>query len=166
MTRKDSDDTDSGNVVPITGSAGPARGYTWPPFEANNTAAVKHGAHSKRLITPIAAATANTLMETYPRLRGFREAVLEYARVDAQVERMQAWVDEHGEIDTETGEPTGTQRELLRTRKHLMNLADRLGLTPLANARLGKDTAAAQVDLVKIWEQQQKENADAGNHGA
>lgn len=127
----------------------PARGYTWEPFTANHTKSLKHGARSERMISPAAARIANELMESYPRLREYRGAVLEYARVDAQVELLQAWVDEHGAID-DKGESTGANNTLLKTRKHLLNLADRLGLTPLANARLGKDTAAAGVDFAKL----------------
>ena len=37
------------------GYGGPARGYSWPPFEVGNEAAVRHGATSERHIRPIAA---------------------------------------------------------------------------------------------------------------
>ncbi|QMU22885.1 hypothetical protein [Gordonia rubripertincta] len=140
-------------------SGAPARGYSWEPFKPNHTKSVKHGAYSERLIAPLAAEIANTLLSTYPRLRGFREAVLEYARIDAQVERLQAHVDEHGDLDSD-GNPTGAAKLLLRTRVHLANRADSLGLTPLANARLGKDTAAAQFDVAKLIAEMSKHDKD------
>lgn len=143
------------DVVPIRArakSGGPAHKYSWPPFEADNTKAVKHGAYSKRIIDPMAAKIGNELVESYPHLRDFLEATLEYARVDAQVERLQMWVNEHGELDDE-GEPTSANILLLRTRTHLLNLADRLGLTPLARAKLGRDVAATERDLVTMMQE-------------
>ncbi|GAB38504.1 MULTISPECIES: hypothetical protein [Gordonia] len=134
---------------PRPASGLPARNYSWEPFVANNTKSLKHGAYSERVITPMAAQIGNDLVEAHPHLREFKEATLEYARVDAQVECLQMWVDEHGELD-DAGQPTGATVLLLRTRKHLLNLADRLGITPLARARLGKDTTSAQLDIAKI----------------
>ncbi|QIK49652.1 hypothetical protein P9A14_02505 [Gordonia hongkongensis] len=143
------------DTKPASGT--PARGYSWEQFKPNHTKSLKHGAYSERMIAPLAAEIANELLETYPRLRGFREAVLEYARIDAQVERLQAHVDEHGELG-EDGDPTGAAKLLLRTRVHLANRADSLGLTPLANARLGKDNAAAQFDLAKLFAEMAKQD--------
>jgi hypothetical protein len=37
-----------------TGHGGPARGYSWPPFEPGNTASLKHGLSSERRIAPLA----------------------------------------------------------------------------------------------------------------
>lgn len=148
------------SIVPATG--GPARGYSWEPFKANNTAALKHGARSERVIAPLAAAIGNDLLEQHTRLRDplYREAVLEYARVLAQVEVLQTWVDKHGMFD-EGGKTTGAADYLLRVRKHASNLADRLGLTPLANARLGKDSAAASFDIAKLMAELAKGRSDA-----
>ncbi|MCX2965607.1 hypothetical protein [Gordonia aquimaris] len=150
MASNQPDQNSDGNVVPI-GSKGPARGYSWEPFKANHTKSIKHGARSERMITPLAEVIGNSLLEQHSRLRDplYREAVLEYARVLAQVELLQAYVDEHG-MFREDGTTNGAADYLLRVRKHASNLADRLGLTPLANARLGKDTAAAQFDVAKL----------------
>ncbi|WAC54262.1 hypothetical protein [Gordonia sp. SL306] len=166
MASKDPDaPAQNATVIPIGGqkpaSGIPARGYTWPPFEANNTAALKHGARSERMITPLAAKIGNELLEQHTRLRDplYREAVLEYARVLAQVELLQTYVDQHG-MWGEDGKTTGAADYLLRVRKHASNLADRLGLTPLANARLGKDTSDTQVNIAKlIADIAQQENA-------
>lgn len=145
----DNNGTPPANRKPASGV--PARGYSWEPFKANHTKSIKHGARSERMITPLAEAIGNNLLAQHERLRNplYREAVLEYARVLAQVELLQAYVDEHGVLDKD-GKTTGAADYLLRVRKHASNLADRLGLTPLANARLGKDTAAASIDVAKL----------------
>ena len=47
-------------VTPLTGAAAgvqeprPARGYSWAPFEAGNTAGQRHGAYSLRVTGPLA----------------------------------------------------------------------------------------------------------------
>lgn len=150
MASKEPDEV-TAEVIPISGSRGPARGYSWEPFKPNHTKSLKYGARSERIVTPMAAEIANNLMEQHERLRRpvFRETVLAYARTGAQVELLETWIAEHGMLNDE-GEPTGAAVFLLRVSKHHANLADRLGLSPLANAKLGKDTAAAQVDFAKL----------------
>ncbi|MFW0796564.1 P27 family phage terminase small subunit [Gordonia sp. CPCC 205515] len=156
LSRKDSDDSKA-DVVRLRPSAGPAsgipaRGYSWEPFKANNTAAVKHGAYSERVVVPMAAEIANDLMAKHERLRNplFRESLQTYSRVAAQVETLERHVAEHGLLNDD-GNPTGAAGFLLKVTKQLSNLANELGLTPLANARLGKDTAATQFDLARAW---------------
>lgn len=137
----------------------PARGYSWETFTTGNLAAVKTGAYSARIVEPLADAVYADLVEQHPRLRNPLYAVMlrDFARTLVRVERMEERLAD-GDLDAE-GNPLPGSVSLLRYRKHLMNLADRLGLSPLANAKLGKDTAAAQVDLAKIWEQMQKGGA-------
>ena len=162
----------SDNVLPFEskgpGHGGPARGYTWEPFQPGHFKALKHGAHSPRIIVPMAAEIANDLMQRHERLRDplYREQLLEYSKLMAQVNRFEVYLDKVGEI-FESGEKAGQVRPaaeyLLKARKQASNIADRLGLTPLANARLGKDTASAQADLVAVYAQmlaEQKDNND------
>jgi hypothetical protein len=152
----------SGNVVPGPGYR-PARGYSWEPFKPGNTKAMTHGARSERCITPLAAEIANQLMQEHPRLRdpAFRGPVLEYSRLQAQVELLEKWTDDHGLIDEETGDVRNAAQFLLKVRKQAMNVADRLGLTPLAAARLGRDNAAAAVDVTAILAQIKENPSDA-----
>ncbi len=158
-------ETSNASASPPVGTAPasglPARGYSWEPFTANNTKSLKHGARSERIIAPLAAAIANDLLAQHSRLRDnlYREAVLEYSRTLAQVDVLQEWVDEHGMIGAD-GKPTGAAEYLLRVRKHASNLAGQLGLTPLANAKLGKDSAAASVDIAKLMAELAKGKAD------
>lgn len=139
-------------------SQGPARGYSWEPFKPNNTKALKHGARSERIIAPLAAVLANEILETSPHLREpeFRAAVLECARVQAQVEVLEEFIGEHGILgDEDKVRPAADY--LLKVRKHAANMASRLGLDPLSRARLGKDIAATQLDVAQILTQQREE---------
>jgi hypothetical protein len=57
--------------------------------------------------------------------------------------------------------------QLRRAEILAMHLRDRLGLAPLARARLGKDVAAARLDLAALWaEQERAVAAPAGAAGA
>lgn len=141
----------SPDVIHLPTSQGPARGYSWEPFVAGNFKAKKHGAHSDRIITPIAAALANQLMTDLPYLQDptYREALLDYARTVARVEVLEQWLDENGEVDAE-GKVAPAATYLLRVRAHAAQMASRLGLDPLSRARLGKDTTAAKLDVAQI----------------
>ncbi|MAU81874.1 MAG: hypothetical protein CME34_08385 [Gordonia sp.] len=149
MARNDDpDQTTDATVVPMR-VGGPAHGL-YEPFKSGNLAAVKSGAYSPRIVEPLADAVYTDLVEQHPRLRDPLYAVMvrDFARTLVRVERMEERLTD-GDLDAD-GQPVPGSVSLLRYRKHLMNLADRLGLTPLANARLGKDTAAAQFDVAKL----------------
>ena len=159
------------NVVHLNGGKGPARGYSWKPFKPGHTKSMKHMARSERVVAPLAAEIGNSLLQEHDRLRNplYRESVLEYARLLAQQELLEKWLDEHGLI-VESGDKAGKVQPaaeyLLKVRKQASNIADRLGLTPLANARLGKDTASAQADLVAVYAQMLAEQKDNNGDSA
>lgn len=73
-------------------SQGPARGYSWAPFVAQNFVAKKHGAYSPRTITPLAAEIANAVCEARPDLQKpeMQPAVLAYARRQKLSERRES----------------------------------------------------------------------------
>ncbi|MDT2010331.1 hypothetical protein FXW78_55090 [Rhodococcus opacus] len=139
-------------------SKGPARGYSWEPFKPNHVKSLKHGARSERIIAPLAAILANELLETNPHLQSaeFRPAVLEWARVQAQVETLEAWIAEHGIISPDDGKIQPAAEYLLKVRKHGANMSSRLGLDPLSRARLGRDVAATQVDIAELLTKQRE----------
>lgn len=130
-------------------SQGPARGYSWEPFVAANFAAKRHGAYSERVITPLAAEIANAVCAARPDLQApeMQPAVLAYARTEAQLEVLTAYVDLHGAIDDNTGEPSGAEKYRLRIDTQAANHRSRLGLDPLSKARLGKDIASTHLDM-------------------
>ena len=128
----------------------PARGYSWEPFKPDNFAARKHGADSTRVVDPYAANVANALMRDHERLRNplYREAVFEFARTVVRVDLMERHLID-GDLD-DAGNPLPGSATLLRYRTHMLKVATELGLTPLSNARLGKDSASAQVDIARL----------------
>jgi len=85
------------------GHGGPARGYSWPPFEAGNEAALTHGATSERHIRPLARNHRRRLMRQM-RLRAgdvdpIGRAYLEFlCRTTAKLVLIDEWLDEHGLI--------------------------------------------------------------------
>lgn len=140
-------------------SQGPARGYSWAPFVAANFVAKKHGAYSPRTITPLAAEIANAVCEARPDLQKpeMQPAVLAYARTEAQLEVLTAYVDLHGAIDEKTGEPSGAEKYRLRIDTQAANHRSRLGLDPLSAAKLGKDIASTKLDITTMFTQLQAE---------
>lgn len=116
---------------------GPARGYTWPPFAPGHEQSIKHGATSERRWRPIAQLVAVELVDSAPWLAGrqFAGAVAQLARVEAQLELLGAWLDEHGLLDDE-GVPwpaTGLQQKL---EARAQSLRGDLGLQPVALVRV------------------------------
>lgn len=139
--------------------------YRWEPFKPGNTVAMTHGARSARVIEPMAAEIANATIEVNPHLQEdrYREAVLEYARLVAKVERLEEWLDRNGQLDSD-GKVRGASDYALKLRKTMSNQAERLGLTPLSAARLGKDTAAAKLDVTKILAAMTNKDGDHSDH--
>lgn len=146
----DSPDAAPAPPVSIVPAGGAPRGYSREPFKAGNLAAVKSGAYSPRIIEPLADEVYADLVEQHPRLRNplYSIMVRDFARTLVRVERMEERLAD-GDLDAE-GNPLPGSVSLLRYRKHLMNLADRLGLTPLANAKLGKDTTDTEMNIARI----------------
>lgn len=129
----------------------PARNYTWPPFEPANTAAEKHGAYSPRRVDPLAA----TLIEQVTDLDWLRPcdrpSLWAWARTEARVQLLHEFLlDRGGDLDDD-GSVRPAAELLTRLERHAESLRARLGLDPLSRARLGRDVAASQVDLAKLW---------------
>lgn len=146
----------SAEVVP---GKGPARNYVWPPFEKNNTAALKHGAKSDRVIRPIAEALVVELLEqahapqsptAYLAEVSYKPAVWAWARCEARVALLVRWLEEQGGDLTEEGEVRPAAELLRKYEAQGERLRARLGLDPLARARLGKDLASGAVDMAAL----------------
>ena len=125
--------------------------YRYEPFTASNTAALKSGARSERFYEPLAVAIANELMRRHERLTNplYRESVINYCRVLAKIELTEKYLAEKGLTDAH-GDVSSTALFWTKLQSLANKQAAQLGLSPLANARLGRDTAAAQVDLASI----------------
>jgi hypothetical protein len=130
----------------------PARGYSWPPFELGNEAALRHGVWSQRKIDPIAAAFAAGLVADRPDLVEHPEAVLAWARAEARCVLVADWLTEHGLADAE-GSPRPLTKYVAAWERLAADLRDRLGLDPRSEAALRRERADAvrsAVDLAGI----------------
>ncbi len=71
-----------GEASGLPARGGPASGV-WPPFERENVAAVKYGAHTERFISPLADRFTSWLLTASPHLARFPAAVAAWARAEA-----------------------------------------------------------------------------------
>lgn len=170
MTEHD-DQAQGENYRPPSGV--PARGYTWEPFQPGNQVALTHGAYSDRLIAPRAREIAQGMQEAgelpdylaQPRYRG---AVMDLATALARRERLEVWLEATAAEGvppelSENGEVRSAAAFLAKVERSIERLRDRLGLSPLAAARLGKDVATQQATLSQLWAAMDaQESADGG----
>lgn len=136
---------------PVPAPVHPPGYYRYEPFKADNTAALKSGVRSKRFYEPLAVEIANDLMTKHERLTNplYRESVLNYARTLAKIELSEKHLAEVGMVDSDN-EPRNAMKVWMKLVTMAANQAAQLGLTPLANARLGKDSAATRLDLAAL----------------
>lgn len=118
----------------------PARRYSWPPFEAGNAVAVKHGAASRTgegTWRPVAERLVVELAEVAPWTTrpAFGAAAWAWARAEAKVMLVSDWLDERGLL-TADGEPRPAATFLERLEARAANARERLGLDPQAFVRL------------------------------
>jgi hypothetical protein len=127
------------------GHGGPARGYSWPPFQPGNLAALRHGARSPRILAPIADQLAVGLAQVAPwtSASSFQGTVASWSWAEAQAVVLRAYLDDCGLVDDDS-QPRPAAGMLERVEIRLAGLRGQLGLTPLA---LGKLLATfSQVD--------------------
>jgi hypothetical protein len=123
-----------------SGHGGPARGYSWPPFEKDNTAAMRHGATSERRIGPLARNHKRRVLRQIglraSEIDPIGKAYLEhYTRLTAKVVLIDRYLDEVGVLD-EHGSP-----------RPCMNLYTRLhGAAVQALARLERHLGPRERD--------------------
>lgn len=139
----------------------PARGYSWPPFtgaDGDNPgwlASLRHGAHSQRVIDPLAEELAARLVEEAPELGAFRFRFClgAWARAEARAAVLGLFLDATGLVDS-AGEPRERLlRELRAEERRAAEERRELGLSPGSYARLQKElseAARARVDVEKL----------------
>ena len=73
---------------------GPARGYSWPPFEKGHELSVKHGTRSERLVAARAAEIREQLLEAHEFLAQaiFTEALERYCRLEARARMLDSYI--------------------------------------------------------------------------
>ena len=118
---------------------GPARGYSWPPFENGNTAARRHAFYAEKfqpLEREEIAETAELLRDVLPLYSSAFEPLVQLLAARLwRIKRAYAYIDEHPEEDV--------PRSLLVNLGTLENTVSRdleaLGLSPRSAAALGID---------------------------
>lgn len=131
---------------------------TRPPFPEGHTLAVRHGALTKRIYSPVAAQLATELLEDRPDLERFPEAVAAWAEAEAQAILLRRHTAENGLFTN--GETTAAAKLAERTEARALKLRERLGLDPRAEADLAK-ARAATVTLTVGLEQIAARGAEA-----
>ena len=159
-----------------------------PPWltRPGNALQLRHGAYSPRHVDPLAAELVELVLADpateYLAAAHWRPALWAWARAEAQTQLLTEYLARAGE---EFGDGVGDlASERVRSAYLLLHRAEaradrsraRLGLDPLSAARLGRDKAAASVDLARLMaELQRRELAAAaeddgaaavGGHGA
>ena len=135
-----------------SGKSSGARGYSWEPFKPGNEAAVRHGAWSPRRVEPLARELVDLVLADpdigYLAAASYRPALWSWATAEVRAQLFSEALADH--------ECTGCKRcaewdeRLRRWQTTAMNHRQRLGLDPLSRARLGRDVAAAQVDVAEL----------------
>jgi hypothetical protein len=110
---------------------------TRPPFEEGNTASVKHGAVSHRMLAPVAARLEEEIVELAPWCGrpAFRAAVQAWAFAEAVCLAYRAWFAERGLFDERDEQLVGGER-WDRAEARAAKLRARLSLDPSALASL------------------------------
>lgn len=154
-------------------SGTPARGYSWPPFEKGNTVgkqfepgntvALRHGATSPRKVDPLAV---EIVEGTRPDVTWWRPAdeasIWAWGRLEARIQLLNEYLaDRGGDIDDD-GSVRPAAEFLRKLEARAESMRGRLGLDPLNRARLGRDVAAQNLDLARLWAAQEAEEAAKG----
>lgn len=141
-----------GRITPVHPLYKPARGTgTRPPFEAGNIAALRHGAHHPPTVAKAAKVARLDVLQAAPWLAApeYADAVAALARTEGRIRLVDTWLNEHGVLDNK-GKPRPAADLVVRLERQASDMRDRLGLSPLARARLGRDVASTQVDLARL----------------
>jgi hypothetical protein len=149
--------------MPVTDELRPARNYSWPSFEKGHTLSTRHGAWSDRQVQPIAEAILQDVLDdpqcqylTAPRfaaeLRSWAVAEARTRLVESYLARLAEEAgDELGDLGDERVRAAYALHH--RTSTRAMSGRDRLGLSPAAAARLGRDRTAASLDVALVMKE-------------
>lgn len=116
-----------------------------PPWQPGNTAALRHGATSKRMIVPLAEAIAAQLLEVAPWCArpAFAGTVQRLAWAEARCILLRHYLDEHGYLD-EDDNPRPAANELHRAEATAAKAGETLALSPISFMKLMTGMAAAK----------------------
>lgn len=132
------------DLAPSSDGAGPKRGYSWPPFEIGNAAALRHGAHSQRRTQPIAEQLAGHLVTTtapWCASPAFAGAVSSWAWAEARLVLLREYLNEVGDLDEDKRVRPAVEL-VERTENRLVRLRVALGLEPASLTKLMESAAS------------------------
>jgi len=136
------------------------RGYSWAPFTEGNTLTLRHGAWSPRTVDPLVAQLVDDTLDlaghpgsstAYLSEPSYRPALNAWAIAEVRAGLFASVLAEH-----DNGECPGCDTckawddGLHRWSTSAANHRQRLGLDPLSRARLGRDVAAATLDVAAL----------------
>ncbi|QRI76257.1 MULTISPECIES: hypothetical protein [Rhodococcus] len=121
-----------------------------PPFEPQHTKSLKHGmwSRSDRFISVRMAELVNEARDTCDYLNdpSYEAALVDWARTEARIEQGERWLAETGGDLGPNGGIKPAANYLLRLQAHANKVRERLGLDPVARAKITKDLAQARRD--------------------
>jgi hypothetical protein len=129
---------DSGQLAAQSSGNGPARGYSWPPFEPGNLKALRHGANSPRLIAEKAREVHAALLDVAPYLAEpkFLPAVNRYLQAAAREALLHDHVSRVSAGQGPGAVPSRTWEQATAAARLAAKLATDLGLDPIGHARI------------------------------
>jgi hypothetical protein len=145
---------ESGELQPtVNRVGGPARGYTWPPFEPANLAALKSGfwasptlrADDRGEVEEIAASIRERMPCYSP---AFEPAIEQLACRIWRQRRAYADLSEHGVV--RDGKPAPVLVDLSKLENAIARDLSELGMTPASRMRMGLDVALARKALTIV----------------
>jgi hypothetical protein len=130
----------------------PARGYRYSPFLAGNAIRKTHGAYHAATVDPIARQLVESLgeVEYIAGTPEFAASVWGWARAEAKVQLLSAYLDREGVLDGD-GVPRPALDALHKFERLAAEARSRLGLDPASRARMGRSVAGASFDLARAW---------------
>jgi hypothetical protein len=127
---------------------------------------MKHGSYSPRRVDPIAADLVERVVAEavgsdtqYLATASYRPALVAWARCEARVQLLYEYLGRLTDYDPDTGRPGDVDADgavrpsaelLVKLEGQALKHRERLGLDPLARARLGRDVAAQSIDIAKL----------------
>jgi hypothetical protein len=139
-----------------------AKGHEYR-FAEGNELGLRHGAFSPRRVDPLASELVDLVLNDpatqYLQAAHWRPAVWAWAKAEAQVQLLEEYLarraEDAGDGVGDLGDERVRSAYLLHHRASSRAMSGRrqLGLDPLSAARLGRDKAAAGVDMAQLMAQ-------------
>ena len=158
--------------VPAKVGKGPARGYSWPPFEPGNKAAVKHSLYSEEGRAAVAELVgpyveSMTEVATWLQWMPFAPEVRAWAFAEAEAEAWRQYLARVGFMD-EDGTPRAGADALNRSETRAARLRSNLGLSPGAYAKMvaasvDQDAGGDAAERIKASARQVRDAVEAGS---